>query len=341
MTKHARADVVQEALLRNYWNESTRIMNQWYPREACHPEENYYYWWQAHVIDVWVDALERTGDGRYRENLKAIYEGIRESNGGEFLHPYYDDMEWLALALLRAYEATGEEMYKASVLELWADIQTAWSGELGGGMGWNKGQRDYKNTPANAPAAILAARLYQRFGMPTDLEWALKIYKWNKDTLVDPESGFVWDGINRTGNMQIDYDWAFTYCQGVFIGAGIELYRCTHEAAFLADAKRTAFACIERLCDPESLLLPDEGIDDTGLFKGILIRYLVELLRIAPEMTEVKAVITANAAILLEQGLDPASGLCAPSWDKLPTLPVQLSVQLSGLMLLEAAEALA
>ncbi|MFC3790482.1 glycoside hydrolase family 76 protein [Paenibacillus sp. GCM10012307] len=81
---------------------------------------------------------------------------------------------------------------------------------------------DCKNTPANAPAAILAARLFRRRGDAADLEWAKRIYAWNKDNSADPESGFVWDGMNRLGNGEIDKDWAFTYCQGVFIGAGLE-----------------------------------------------------------------------------------------------------------------------
>jgi len=42
--------------------------------------------------------------------------------------------------------------------------------------------------------------------------------------MVDPATGFVWDGKNRTGDGHIDKDWEFTYCQGVFIGAGVELY---------------------------------------------------------------------------------------------------------------------
>ena len=45
-----------------------------------------------------------------------------------------------------------------------------------------------------------------------------------------------WDGINRLGDGQIDKDWQFTYCQGYSSGAGIELYSCTGESAYLADA---------------------------------------------------------------------------------------------------------
>jgi predicted alpha-1,6-mannanase (GH76 family) len=87
-------------------------------------------------------------------------------------------------------------------------------------------------------------------------------------------------------------------------------------------------------------MLPDEGIDDTGLFKGILIRYFVQLCKQFPEAIRIREVIMANAQRLWEMGMDKQLGLCSPTWEMKPELPVQLSVQLSGLMLLEGAAAL-
>lgn len=332
-----RAEHFQQTLHERYRNEGTGILNQWFPASAAPDNENFYYWWQAHVIDVFVDALERTGDERYARRIADLSQNLHRVNGGTFLHNYYDDMEWLALALLRAYEVTGEDEYKEAVLALWADIRTAWNDFCGGGMAWKKDQLDYKNTPANAPAAILASRLYRVFRSQEDLEWAERIYAWNRDNLVDPQSGFVWDGMNRLGDGKIDLDWKFTYCQGVMIGAGVELYRCTGKARYLEEAQRTASACIDELCDPDTLKLPDEGIDDTGLFKGILIRYLLLLLEERPDNDRLRGVIRANAELLWRQGIDPETGLCGPDWAKFSALPVQLAVQLSGVMLTEAA----
>ncbi|MEK8213866.1 glycoside hydrolase family 76 protein [Paenibacillus sp. FSL L8-0463] len=336
----ARADWLQRCLQQHYYNEETGIMNQWFPKEHIRLDDNFYYWWQAHVMDVLVDAYERTGDPVAPLRIREFSRCLRAYNGGTFSHNYYDDMEWTALALLRAYQATGEEEYKNAVLELWSDIQTAWNSHFGGGMAWKKDQLDYKNTPANAPAAILAARLYGLFRDPEDLEWAVRIYEWNKAHLVDPGSGFVWDGINRLGDGQIDYDWEFTYCQGVFLGAALELYRVKGEQQYADDALWTADTSIRRLCHPVTLMLPDEGIDDTGLFKGILIRYWVQLEKQFPGTLPIRKVILANAHAIWTKGLDHELGLCGPSWEHKPILPVQLSVQLSGLMLLEGAAAL-
>lgn len=335
-----RSEWLQQCLKRNYYNAETGIMNQWYPREYNVAGENFYYWWQAHVIDILVDGYERSGDPAYSLRIKELSEHLQAYNGGTFRHNFYDDMEWTALALLRAYRATGYEAYLDAVLDLWEDIKSAWNDHFGGGLAWKKDQLDYKNTPANAPAVILAARLYELFQKQEDLEWAIRIYEWNKTYLVDPATGFVWDGMNRLGDGQIDFDWEFTYCQGVFLGAGLELYKNTGDVHYLEDANRTANTCIDRLCDPMNMMLPDEGIDDTGLFKGILIRYLVQLCREVPEASRIHEVIMANAQQLWEKGLDKQLGLCSPSWELKPELPVQLSIQLSGLMLLEGAAVL-
>lgn len=332
-----RAAQMHNDLFTCYTNEQTGILAQWYPQAASKEGENFYYWWQAHVLDVLVDAWERSGEAELPQRIARFCHSLESYNGNTFKHNYYDDMEWTALALLRAYDTTGDSWYKEKTLDLWEDIKTAWNEHYGGGMAWKKDQLDYKNTPANAPAAILAARLYRRFGDSENLAWSKKIYAWNLTHLVDPITGFVWDGVNRLGDGQIDKEWTFTYCQGVFIGAGVELYQCTGDAAYLEQARRTAGACFDQLCEPDTDLLPNEGIDDTGLFKGILIRYLVELLRVDPECPRVRSVILANAERLWNAGLLQPSGLCGPSWKEQPTLPVQLSVQLSGLMLLEAA----
>ncbi|MFD2615034.1 glycoside hydrolase family 76 protein [Paenibacillus gansuensis] len=347
-----RAEQAQQDLKRLFWNEERKVMDHWVPcEENCNV--NWIYWWHAHVVDVVVDALQRTQNTAYEMLLEQAVRGAVRWNGNTLLHNYYDDMEWMALALLRAYETTGNVKYKHGVDELWADIQTAWNDNMGGGMAWKKDQLDYKNTPANAPASILAARLYRHDGKPEDLEWAKRIYEYNKNVLVDPETGFVWDGLNRLGDGKIDYDWKYTYCQGVFIGAGIELYRVTGDSGYLADAQRTAAASVAELVDPVTGMLPREGNDDCGLFKGIYVRYLVNLIEIQPELSAPWiSLLRTNAESLWNHGRgslggtvksispgdqpDPdTSGLFSLSWQDPPEPLVQLSGQLSGVMLLE------
>ena len=99
-------------MYRNYGNPDSGIMDQWFPREHAAAGENFYYWWQAHVLDVLVDAYKRTGKPVYADRMEAFSRSLYKYNGHTFTHNYYDDMEWTALALLRAHQATGSEWYK-------------------------------------------------------------------------------------------------------------------------------------------------------------------------------------------------------------------------------------
>ncbi|WNR45367.1 glycoside hydrolase family 76 protein [Paenibacillus roseipurpureus] len=329
-----RADLAQAGLGSNYWNNKLNLFDNLSP---CHDlcNEKFHYWWQAHGIDTLVDAYVRTGHVEVKNKLGNMYQGMLDRNGGVWPNDFYDDMEWLALAWLRAYEATSEERYKEAALLLWEDIKTGWNEEQGGGIAWRKPQLDYKNTPANAPAVILAARLYKQFGNAEDLVWAKKIYDWQRANLVDPESGFVWDGKNREGDGKIDKTWEFSYCQGVYIGAGVELFRATGDRGYLADAAQTAHASKLRLTSPITGMLPSESNGDGGLFKGIFVRYLTELVLADPSQKEALELLRTNAESLWSYGRDEQRQMFSKSWATTPEPAEDLSVNLSGVMLLE------
>lgn len=330
--------ISEDALFLRFWDSSESLMRQGLPAENPH-NRDFCYWWHAHVIDVLADAYLRTGNSRFSDSIAAVLEGVLQKNGGQIPNLYYDDMEWMALALLRAWNATGAERYQTRALELWEDIKTGWNENCGGGISWRKTQLDYKNTPANGPASILASRLYRFFRNPEDKDWARRIYAWNRENLVDPATGFVWDGVNRNGNGKIDKDWVFTYCQGVMIGAGVELYRVTGLQRYLDEAEETFCASLSAIVEPAGGVLPDEGDGDCGLFKGIYIRYLLELYLLR-QYKEIENLIFSNAKSLWENGTDHTTGLFSRDWRSVPGETVDLSTQLSGLMLLEAAETL-
>jgi predicted alpha-1,6-mannanase (GH76 family) len=142
--------------------------------------------------------------------------------------------------MLRAYDVTKDTSWKNAVETVWANIQTGWNDTMGGGIAWQKQELYYKNTPANGPACILAGRLYEHFGNASDLAWAQKIYNWWQSTLVDPGSGFVYDGINQNDDGQLNTTYRFTYNQGLFIGAAAEMYNATGQASYISNAIQTA-----------------------------------------------------------------------------------------------------
>ena len=324
-----RAAQASHALWTHYWNPESNLFLDRVPFEPK-PDAAFNYWWMAHGLDALLDAFERDRDPIHLERAAQLLEGIRARNHGRIINDYFDDMEWLALACLRAFDAGHDTTFKDAALELWRDIKLGWNDHCGGGLAWRKIQLDYKNTPANGPAVILAARLHQRFHDPEDLQWAKRIWRWLESHLIDPASGFVWDGMNGRGDGQVDTS-AYTYCQGVVIGAALELHAITPEPRLLEVARRTMQASRDRLCQANTPVLRNEGGGDGGLFKGILVRYLTQY-AITTQNPDALGWLHSNA----QHSHPDARGLLGQDWLQAPESPLDLSVALSGVFLFEA-----
>jgi predicted alpha-1,6-mannanase (GH76 family) len=116
------------------------------------------YWWNAHGVDAFIDAYQRTRNATYLTRAKNLLHGIRAKNGNTYNNTFYDDMEWLGLSSLRAYEISGDAEYLAVAEELWGRIKTGYSSGL---FSWNTScHPNCKNTIGSTPAIVLGARLY-------------------------------------------------------------------------------------------------------------------------------------------------------------------------------------
>ena len=327
MSWSQQADAAQRVLVDAFW-DGRRGLYRISPGRRLLPTPQWHYWWQAHALDAAVDAVARTGDAAARERVAAHVAGIVRRNGGRIPNDYYDDMAWMALALLRADEVAGVDTGEL-VAELWSEIRQGWDGRHGG-IVWRRGDT-YTNTPANAPSAILAARLHRRRGDDADLAWARRISTWQQETLVDPATGVVWDGIHPETDPGPLRD-LHTYNQGTVVGAEVELYRLTGDREHLDRARRTATAAVERFADPVSGLLRAEGDGDGGLFKGILVRYLADLLVADPGCDErVRAALRRNGEAVARAGGRPVGA----DWNHPDGGDRSLSTHLSAVLLLE------
>lgn len=331
------ADLAQGVLARRFWHRRHRLYRDVPGRRPVLVWVRWNYWVQAHALDVTVDAVGRTAAADARQRVADNVAGILHRNGGRIVNRYYDDMAWMALALLRAEEVAGVDT-SGLVRDLWTDIRAGWDAEHGGVVWRRADPRPFTNAPANGPAAVLGARLHRRHGDPADLDLALRIADWLQATLVDPETGMVWDGIHPADDPGPDRT-LYTYNQGTVVGAEVELWRATGDAVHLDRARRTAAAALDRFAEPHGGVLPSEGVGDAGLFKGILARYLGELSRSDPDQGGVAARVTA-ALEASGAALAPAAG--APigvDWSRPGQGAPTLNSQVSAVLLLEALAA--
>ena len=327
------ADKSVNTLIQSFWNAEGKYFNY-----DSNGKADFHYWPQAHALDVLIDAYLRTGDARYKGYFDQWFEGVKVKNNNTFRNDYYDDMEWNALAILRAYQATNDVKYKDAALQIWEYIKVGWNNNAGGGISWVKGQEYSKNACSNGPACILAARLYQEFGDEENKEWAVKIYNWEKTTLFNANNGMVYDNINSETGVT-NKNWIFTYNQGTFIGSAIELHKIFGEKAYLNDAALAADHTTSSLVD--NSILKSEGTGDGGLFKGIFIRYFTELIRQdrldATAKKRYIQFLKHNAETLWKEGTSSPSVFFGPNWRTKPGSSTGLTEQLSGSMLIEAA----
>jgi predicted alpha-1,6-mannanase (GH76 family) len=331
----ALADSLQTQLYQTYMASNGKYFVQ-----DNQGNNTFNYWPNAHVLDVMVDGYLRTKDPVYVGRMKTLLDGIKAQNNNGYPNNFYDDMGWLSLSSLRAYDATKDDAYLQATTILWADMKKGITDVMGGGMGWSKDKPNFKNTPANGPAIILAARLYQLQKNPEDLQTAKSLYSWLKATLVEPSSYTVYDGINSDGSGALVKN-KFSYNYGLFIGAGVEMYKTTKEVAYLTDAIKTANAAISDLELSPGGILKDEGQGDGGLFKGIFVRYLTLLINTpdlpAPDRDKFLSFLKFNAQTLYSKGISRPALSVSPAWNKAASAQTDLTTQLSGIMLIEAA----
>jgi predicted alpha-1,6-mannanase (GH76 family) len=332
---NALADSLQQKTYNTYLSS-----NQNYFVQDDQGNATFNYWPNAHVLDVFVDGYLRTKDAVYVQRMKSLIVGIKAQNNNVYPNTFYDDMGWLALSSLRAYDATKDDAYTAVTNILWEDMKKGITDVQGGGMGWSKDRPNFKNTPANGPAIILASRLYRLNNKPEDLQVAKSLYSWLKSTLVEPGTFVIWDGINYDGTGVITKN-KYTYNAGLFIGAALELYKATNERAYLDDAVKTANKSITDIDLAPGGILKDEGQGDGGLFKGVYIRYLTLLVNepgvSASDRDKYLSFLKFNAQSLYRQGISRPALTISSAWNKTAQGTTDLTTQLSGMMLIEAA----
>ena len=333
------ADLAHAGLDRYFAAPPPQLLNNTFPsRQGDNATFNY--WWLAHVIDVRLDAYLRTGEPERLAQAIEAHDNIIERNGGSLFNDYFDDMLWFALATLRLWQETGDATHLEEVRDLWDHVmEHGWNDDGGASLAWRKQQLYYKNTPANGPLVILSARLAQASADRPYAATAQTAFDWITTHLLD-ETGFVEDGINREQDGRIDTQWRFTYNQGLYVGAAVELHRLTGVGDYLQAAVRTALRALETLTSDGAFRDEGDGGDE-GLFKGVYYRYAGCLLDVLDSTDlaaqELRRFVAVSGEALTRSARRDGVLLAGDDWSAPPTGSLRYSTQLSAIMALEVA----
>ncbi|QIR68928.1 glycoside hydrolase family 76 protein [Kocuria sp. KD4] len=254
----------------------------------------WHYWWQAHLLDAFVDAAARERHAGNQDTAELarsrahrLLRGIAVHSGGRVTNNvFFDDMAWLALALGRLRDenlaATGRtsRAVQDDGAALATRLASGCDDTMGGGAWWNT-TRDYKNTASTAPVALTFLRMHRTAEARALLTWLF-------DTLFDAERGVFLDGIRMaaagSGKEITSVDpHVYTYNSGPALGAALELAEVTADPAeralWLDRAARLVHGAAREFTVPGphgAPVLRGQGGGDAGLFTGILVRYLGE-----------------------------------------------------------------
>jgi hypothetical protein len=210
-----------------------------------------------------VPKLLRAMDRRYRAG--SIYTA---SPGGDV---YFDDNAWIAGAFLDWSSAHGGAPARKRAAQLFAEIVRAWDSNAqdpcAGGIFWTDatGNRD-RNTVTTANAALLGLRLYKATHVASYLAWSTRLLAWVDQCMLGTDDLYS-DHIALDGTVDETH---WSYNQGLLIGALVELYGITHDAATLARAEQVGDAALAYFVDRWDSGEPPE-------FAAIFFRHLLAL----------------------------------------------------------------
>jgi beta-galactosidase len=277
-----RAEAIMDAVYASYSVPETALLRENYPFDAhyrasylgdgdrqAQPSNPYAYLWPFSGTLSAVTALyEASADEKYREMFyRKVLAGLEEYadtlrkpvaySSGVASAPasdrFYDDNIWIGIDLADWFLLTGDSACLEKACMIWDFIESGTDTLLGGGIYWCEQKKRSKNACSNAPAAVLALKLFDATRDSLYFYRGKHLYEWTRQHLQDPNDGLYYDNIRLNG--KIDKT-KYSYNSGQMLQAAASLYRLSGDASYLQDAQRTASASYDYFFED---FQPDSG----------------------------------------------------------------------------------
>ncbi len=327
LAANTRADIATQALRSHFWDSGAKYFRDASPTDG----QLAGYWIYAEAFDAVVDSVQRSAGHDNAHWIDVFYQGQDERG---WTSDFFDDENWMALTLIRAYDVTKDSKYLSRAEDLFADINQ--NGRTSTGVWWNRKHKE-KATASNFGPAITAARLNERTGKAWYKQAAQQIYDYWYSTMVNHSTARVADHWNPDGSV----DWSkYTYNTGLAIGASIELWRITNNHGYLDHAYQFGSYLIHEQVGPSTygnVLHDSSCTGDCHMFKGIAFRFLTKLYALDKSQTQFYDVLKASVRAIWYDARNTTNGLFASDWAGSPPAGTSLAAEASAVMALNVA----
>ena len=199
-----------------------------------------------------------------------------ELGGGD---RFYDDNQWIGIAAMDEFARTKKPLWLSTAKEIYRFMMTAYDTAAGGGLYWQEGKKNTKNTCSNGPGIILALQLYKATKEKPYLDTALLLYNWVNENLRSPAS-LYYDNI-EVGSRTIDKE-LYSYNTGTMLQSAVYLYECTKHVKYLQQATTIANNSIP-------YFLANNKFRDDYWFCAVLLRGYQHLLKYNKDLKFISA----------------------------------------------------
>lgn len=263
-----RAKKTLELIFKHYDAGHDNLLNETYPykpdnkasylanEDTLTGKRVAYLWPTSGVFSAVNALLKATGNATYRQmlgntvlpGLQQYYDPIRKPacyqsyifKAGES-DRFYDDNVWLGIDFCESFMMTKNPDYLNKATETWQFVLSGWDDLLDGGIYWCEQKKRSKNTCSNAPASVLAFKLFKISKDSSYYDWGLRIYNWTKTTLQDTTDHLYFDNKSLSGKIGSQ---KYTYNSGQMLQAASLLYELTGNKAYLGEAQQIAKSAI-------------------------------------------------------------------------------------------------
>lgn len=261
------AITLMDSTLKYYTSDEFGLFYETYPNsekafttfvdviDSIHNNRIAFMWSITGVFSAVNSLISLTGSNKYKSflddfiltGIKKYYDTIRVPHAYQSYildagksDRFYDDNLWLGINFIENYKLTGNVELLNLSIQAWNFIETGLDSILGGGIYWCEQTKSSKNVCSNAPAAVLALKLYETTNDARYLKAAKEIYKWTKCNLQDTVDNLYFDNISLNGLINKT---KFQYNSGQMLQAAVLLYKATNNKQYLYEAKELAIAC--------------------------------------------------------------------------------------------------